>query len=280
MMLSREAITAAVEAHLESGRLLQAGARRDLRGRARAAQRAASRSTRSRSPRSCAGRGSSTQLGGRPDAAAHPGGDARVGERGALRADRLGARRCSGASSRPRASIQEMAFTSEDDVDETLDRAESAIFEVAERRVADTMRQLHPGARARRSTSSKRCTTATATIVGTATGYHDLDEHPARAAAVDADDRRGASRPGQDVVRARHRAARRAARRASRCCSSRWRWVTSSSPSGCSRPRHGSPRASCQTGKLSEHEWPQRATRRSADSPKHRSSSTTTRTAR
>ena len=39
--------------------------------------------------------------------------------------------------------IQEMAYTSDDDVDETLDRAESLIFEVAERRAADTLKQLH-----------------------------------------------------------------------------------------------------------------------------------------
>ena len=40
--------------------------------------------------------------------------------------------------------IQEMAYAAEDAVDETLDRAEAAIFEVAERRVADTIMPLHP----------------------------------------------------------------------------------------------------------------------------------------
>ena len=44
--------------------------------------------------------------------------------------------------------IQEMAFTSEDDVDETLDRAESLIFEVAERRVVRHAGAVAPGARA------------------------------------------------------------------------------------------------------------------------------------
>ena len=50
----------------------------------------------------------------------------------------------------------------------------------------------------------------------------------ARAAAVDAVDRRGPPGSGQDVVRARRRAELRDRRPASRCCSSRWRWATSS----------------------------------------------------
>ena len=45
-----------------------------------------------------------------PDAAAHPGVDARVGERVALRADRRRARRCCGASSSTAGDIQEMAY--------------------------------------------------------------------------------------------------------------------------------------------------------------------------
>ena len=43
-----------------------------------------------------------------------------------------------------------MAYTAEDDVDETLDRAESLIFEVAERRVADTLDAAASRARSRR----------------------------------------------------------------------------------------------------------------------------------
>ena len=123
--------------------------------------------------------------------------------------------------------IQEMAFTSDDDVDETLDRAESLIFEVAERRVADTLVQLHP-ALEQTLVQLEALYDRDTSIIGVPTGYHDLDEHAARAAAVDALDRRGPSRSGQDVVRARRRAALRARRHASRCCSSRWRWATSS----------------------------------------------------
>jgi replicative DNA helicase len=42
------------------------------------------------------------------------------------------------------ADIQHMAFDVDDDVDETLDRAESMIFEVAEKRVSDSLVPLYP----------------------------------------------------------------------------------------------------------------------------------------
>ena len=57
--------------------------------------------------------------------------------------------------------IQEMAFSSEEDVDETLDRAESLIFEVAERRVADTLVPLHPALEADARAARAASTTAT-----------------------------------------------------------------------------------------------------------------------
>ena len=71
--------------------------------------------------------------------------------------------------------IQEMAFTSEDDVDETLDRAESLIFEVAERR-----RRRHVGAAAPALEQTlfqlERLYDRDTSIIGVPTGYHDLDE--------------------------------------------------------------------------------------------------------
>src|SRR5438445_6900972 len=68
-----------------------------------------------------------------------------------------------------------MAFTSDDDVDETLDRAESLIFEVAERRAADTLQQLHP-ALEQTMLQLERVYDRDTSIVGVPTGYHDLDE--------------------------------------------------------------------------------------------------------
>ncbi|MDP9333900.1 MAG: replicative DNA helicase, partial [Actinomycetota bacterium] len=70
--------------------------------------------------------------------------------------------------------IQEMAYTAEDAVDETLDRAEAAIFEVAERRVADTLVPLYP-ALERTMNQLEALYDRQGDIVGTATGYHDLD---------------------------------------------------------------------------------------------------------
>ncbi len=70
--------------------------------------------------------------------------------------------------------IQEMAYTAEDAVDETLDRAEAAIFEVAERRVADTLIPLYP-ALEQTMNQLEALYDRQGDIVGTATGYHDLD---------------------------------------------------------------------------------------------------------
>jgi replicative DNA helicase len=70
--------------------------------------------------------------------------------------------------------IQEMAYTAEDAVDETLDRAEAAIFEVAERRVADTLLPLYP-ALEETMNQLEAMYDRQGDIVGTATGYHDLD---------------------------------------------------------------------------------------------------------
>ena len=146
--------------------------------------------------------------------------------------------------------IQEMAYAAEDAVDETLDRAEAAIFEVAERRVADTLVQLYPaleaddgparGALRPRERHRRR--------------RHRLPR-PRRHPARDCSRRRCRSSrrvPARERRRSRSGIAQHVARRtsASRCCSSRWRWATSSSRSACSRPRRRCPPRKLQTGKL------------------------------
>ena len=71
--------------------------------------------------------------------------------------------------------IQEMAYAADDAVDETLDRAEAAIFEVAERRVADTLMPLYP-ALEETMNQLEAMYGRQGDIVGTATGFRDLDE--------------------------------------------------------------------------------------------------------
>ena len=70
--------------------------------------------------------------------------------------------------------IQEMAYAAEDAVDETLDRAEAAIFEVAEKRVTDSLVPLYP-ALEQTMNQLEALYDRESDIVGTATGYHDLD---------------------------------------------------------------------------------------------------------
>jgi len=71
--------------------------------------------------------------------------------------------------------IQEMAYTGDEDVDDTLDHAEALIFEVAERRVADTLVPLHP-ALEQTLLQLEALYDRDTSIVGVPTGYHDLDE--------------------------------------------------------------------------------------------------------
>ena len=111
MMLSREAITAAVEAHIEAG---------DFYKPAHGVIYDAALSLHSRGepidPVTVAEElrrgGQLDALGGRARAAAHPGGDARVGERGALRADRLRAGDAAAAHRAPRATSRRWPTTS------------------------------------------------------------------------------------------------------------------------------------------------------------------------
>ena len=209
------------------------------------------------SPRSCGASAQLEQLGGRHDAAADPGRDAGVGERGALRADRRRAVDAAAAhrdrGRHPGDGVREPTTTST----RRSTAPRPLIFEVAE-----TARRRHARAAASRARAdagpargalrprrrrSSACPPATTTSTSCCSGCSRR--------------RSRSSRPGPARGRPRSRSAPRCTcalrRRASRCCSSRWRWATSSSPSGCSRPRRRSTRASSQTGRLSEHEWPQ-----------------------
>src|SRR6185295_12985664 len=143
MMLSREAITAAVEAHIESGDFYKPAhgviydAALSLHARGEPIDPVSVAEDLRRS-------GHLDALGGSPALlriqAATPA-SANSAHYAQIVAELAMLRRLIGTASQ----IQEMAFANDDgDVDETLDRAETLIFEVAERRVADTLVALHP----------------------------------------------------------------------------------------------------------------------------------------
>ena len=165
--------------------------------------------------------------------------------------------------------IQEMAFASEDDVDETLDRAESLIFEVAERRVADTLVPLYPaleetldparGALRPRHVDHRRA--------------HRLPR-PRRACCSACSRRRSsivAARPGQGKTSFALGAALHVALDAAQAGA--LLLDGDGPPRAHEAPARGrgrrSTRASCQTGRLSEHEWPKlnQAVGRLAEAP-------------
>jgi replicative DNA helicase len=68
-----------------------------------------------------------------------------------------------------------MAFEVDDDVDETLDRAESMIFEVAERRVADSLVPLYPVLE-QTLVQLEHLYDRDSSLTGVPTGFHDLDD--------------------------------------------------------------------------------------------------------
>ncbi|MCU1429747.1 MAG: dnaB 1 [Actinomycetia bacterium] len=70
--------------------------------------------------------------------------------------------------------ITEMGYAAQDDVDETLDKAESLIFEVAENRVADTLVPLYPVLEQTMDHLAQLYERET-NLVGVPTGYRDLD---------------------------------------------------------------------------------------------------------
>jgi len=173
MMLSRDAITAAVEAHLEvddfykpaHGLVFEAALGLHARGEPIDPVTMAEELRRSGHLDGLGGSQTLLRIQASTPASANSAHYAAiVGELAMLR-------RLIGAA----ADIQEMAFTSDDDVDDTLDRAESMIFEVAEKRVADTLVQLHP-ALEETLVQLESLYDRDTSIIGVPTGYHDLDE--------------------------------------------------------------------------------------------------------
>jgi replicative DNA helicase len=73
------------------------------------------------------------------------------------------------------ADIQHMAYDVDDDVDDTVDRAESMIFEVAEKRVSDSLVPLYPVLE-QTLVQLEHLYDRDSTITGVPTGFHDLDD--------------------------------------------------------------------------------------------------------
>ncbi len=172
MMLSREAITAAVEARLESsdfykpahGTIFEAAYGLHSRGEPVDPVTVAEELRRASQLEQLGGRQTLVRIQASTPASANAAHYAQiVGELSMLR------RLIETAS-----GIQEMAYAAEDAVDETLDRAEAAIFEVAERRVADTLMPLYP-ALEETMNQLEALYGNQGDIVGTATGFRDLD---------------------------------------------------------------------------------------------------------
>jgi replicative DNA helicase len=172
MMLSREAITAAVEARLEAGdfykpahgSIFEAAYGLHSRGEPVDPVTVAEELRRSSQLEQLGGRQTLVRIQASTPASANASHYAQiVGELSMLR--RL---------IETAGGIQEMAYAAEDAVDDTLDRAEAAIFEVAERRVADTLMPLYP-ALEETMNQLEALYGHQGDIVGTATGFRDLD---------------------------------------------------------------------------------------------------------
>ena len=172
MMLSREALTAAVEAHLEPadfykpahGVIFAAGLALHTRGEPVDPVTIAEELRRAGQLDDLGGRATLLRIQAATPASANASRYAQIVAQLSM------LRRLIETAS----DIQEMAFAADDDVDETLDRAESAIFEVAERRITDTLRQLFP-ALTETLDQLEALYDRDGEVVGTATGYHDLD---------------------------------------------------------------------------------------------------------
>ena len=123
--------------------------------------------------------------------------------------------------------IAEMGYDMPDDVTNTLDRAETLVFEVANRRLSSSLKGIYPALQESLE-QLESLFERDGSLTGVPSGFIDLDElllgfQPSNLIVVAA--RPG---PGQDQLRPGRGGPRRRWRAASRWCSSPWRWATSS----------------------------------------------------
>ena len=269
MMLSREALTAAVEAHIESARLLQARARRHLRRGAHAAQ---------------------------PGRAGRPGHGRRgaAAQRAARRARRPARRCCASRPRRPRrrtpahyaqhrrpssSMLRQLIETAGDIQDMALRGRRRRRRDARPRRVDDlrgrreARRRLARAAATRRSSRRWCSSSASTTATRRSSACPPASTISTSCCSVSSRRRstmrRGPSRPGQDVARAR----RRAALRARRAQAGAVLLDGDGPPRAHEAPARGrgaaSRRASSRPASFSEHEWPKlhQAVGRLAEAP-------------
>jgi replicative DNA helicase len=173
--------------------------------------------------------------------------------------------------------IAEMGYDMPDDVVKALDRAESMVFEVAQRRNSDTTKALHEllGDALDRL---EKIYDQGESITGVPTGFTDLDDltsglQPSALIVVGARPSMGKTAFALGI------ASHVAVEASGRCCSSAWRWARSSSPSDCWLRGAGRLQDRMRKGKLTEQDWTKivHAIGRLAEA---RSTSTTTPTSR
>src|SRR5713101_5304601 len=172
MLLSRDAITAAVEQHVDSadfykpshGHIFEAV--QSLHGQGEPADpvTVAEELRRADLLDGIGGRAALLQIQANTPASANAGHYARIVNELAL------LRRLIGVAG----DIAEMGYDTPDDVTETLDRAESLVFEVAERRVSDTMVGIHDALQDTLDNLESRYGDDS-DLVGVPTGFTELD---------------------------------------------------------------------------------------------------------
>jgi replicative DNA helicase len=265
MMLSREAITAAIEARLDAddfykpahGAIFEAAYALHSRGEPVDPVTVAEELRRSSRLEDLGGRQTLLRIQASTPASANAAHYAQiVGELSMLR-----------KLIHTASGIQEMAYAAEEDVDETLDRAEAAIFEVAEKRVADSLTQLYP-ALEQTMDQLEALYDRESDIVGTSTGFHDLDGillglHPSTLSIV-------AARPGQGKTSFALGLAQHVAlhgRKPVLFFSMEMGYLELTKRLLAAEARI--PSRKLQTGRLSEHEWPRvnQAVGRLAEAP-------------
>ena len=194
MLLSRDAITAAVEAHVETsdfykpahGHIFEAIQSLHGQGEPVDPVTVAEELRRADLLDALGGRPALLRIQADTPASANAGHYARIVDELAL------LRRLIGVAG----DIAEMGYDEPDDVTETLDRAEALVFEVAERRVVrlDGRHPRRAAGHPRRS--SRRCYGDDSELIGVPTGLRRARQDAARAAALEPD-RSLAARPGQ-----------------------------------------------------------------------------------
>ena len=181
---------------------------------------------------------------------AHPG----HVQRRPLRQDRRGARAAAPAHRASRGEIAEIGYDLPDDVTKAVDRAESLVFEVAQRRVTDTMAPIHDLLDANLDRLEQLYERGES-ITGVPTGFADLDELLSGLQPSAPDRRRRPPLAGQDRARAGHRQPRRDRGQPAGAVLLARDEPARAHASACCAPRRESTPSKVRNGNLTEADW-------------------------